>query len=58
MLLQKPGFCGSDDEFGCAVWLARVSNHGVVEIYTASRHMWGHRFEVPDGWVVPDAGRV
>jgi hypothetical protein len=40
MLLQKPGFCGSDDEFGCAVWLARVSNHGIVEIYTASRHMW------------------
>jgi hypothetical protein len=22
----------------CVVWLARVSNHGIVEIYTASRH--------------------
>ena len=42
MLLQKPGFCGSDDECGCAVWLARGSNHGIVEIHTASRYMWGN----------------
>ena len=23
------------------MWLARVSNHGIVDIYTAFRHMWG-----------------
>jgi hypothetical protein len=41
-LYQKGRFHGSDDEFRCAVWLALVSNHGIVEIYTTFRHMWSY----------------
>jgi hypothetical protein len=39
---RKGRFHGSDDKFRCAVWLARVFSHGIVEIYTAFRHMWGN----------------
>jgi hypothetical protein len=37
--IEKGCFHGSNDKFRCAVWLARVSNHGIVEIYAAFRHM-------------------
>jgi hypothetical protein len=42
----------SCDRFRCAVWLARVSKHGIVEIYAACQaHVGKSRFGVPGAWV-------
>jgi hypothetical protein len=36
----------------CAVWLARVTTHGIVEIYAAFRHMRGNAASgFPGAWV-------